>query len=186
MKKILYLFICIMFISGCGNMGNTPTKKVEAFLNKYQTNDEDVMKDLDTTLISDSNLTEDERNDYREFMKKHYQDLTYKIKDEKIDGKNATVTTEVTVRNYADVVNEANEYKLKNADKFTSTDTFASYRLNKLKDVTKTETYTINFYLRKDNNDWKLQDLNEEDQSKINGLYGVKDDTVLSDITNNS
>ncbi len=186
MKKVLYLFICILFMAGCG-MGNTPTKKVEVFLNKYQMNDTDVIKDLDNTLMSDSTLTESERQEYREFMKKHYQDLKYKIKDEKIDGKKATVEVAVTVRNYADAVNEANEYKVKNADKFNTTNTFASYRLKKLKDVTKEETYTIYFHLRKEGSQWKLDELSDTDESKINGLYGVNDTVILDDtVTNNN
>jgi predicted small lipoprotein YifL len=181
MKKVLCLLMALVILTGCGSkMGNTPTKKVEAFLNKYQTSDKDVMDDLDNTLNNDTTLTDSERTDYRNFMKKHYQDLTYKIKNEKIDGNIATVETEITVRNYADAVNKANEYRSNNPDKFNSTNTFATYRLNQLKKVTKTATYTINFYLAKSNDEWTVNDLSDQDESKINGLYGVNDANTVS------
>ena len=82
---------------------------------------------------------------------------------------------EVTVRNYADVVNEANDYRLNNADEFDDDNTFASYRLGKLKEVTDTETYTITFHLTKENEEWKISDLNDDDLRKLSGLYGVTD-----------
>ena len=143
MKKLFCILLSVFILTGCGNMNNTPTKKVEELLSKYQSNDSEVMNDLDNVLLMDSNFTDDERNDYREFMKKHYQDMTYKIKNESIDGDSATVEVEVTVRNYSNAVNEANDYRLNNASEFDDNNTFATYRLGKLKDVTDTETYTI-------------------------------------------
>ena len=175
MKKFIILIISLVILTGCGNMNNTPTKKVEAFLNKYQTNDSDVMADLDDVLLFDADLTDDERNDYREFMKKHYQDMTYKIKDETIDGDSATVTAEITVRNYTDAVNNANNYRLENASEFNDENTFASYRLGEIKKVTDTETYTLTFYLTKLDEQWTINPISSDDESKLNGLYGVTD-----------
>ena len=114
MKKILYSLVAIVLLTGCSctaNMGNTPTKKVEDYLNKYQTNDDGVINDLDEVLTNDTTLTDAERTDYSDFMKTHYRDMQYEIKDETIDGDTATVNAEVTVRSYADVVNEANNYR---------------------------------------------------------------------------
>ena len=178
MKKVLYLLVAIVLLTGCScsaNMGNTPTKKVEEYLNKYQTNDDDVVSDLDEVLTNDTTLTDTERDEYSNFMKTHYRDMQYEIKDETIDGDTATVDAEVTVRNYADVVNEANDYRLNNADEFDDDNTFASYRLGKLKEVTDTETYTITFHLTKENEEWKISDLNDDDLRKLSGLYGVTD-----------
>ena len=178
MKKIFYIVLSVFILTGCGNMNNTPTKKVEALLSKYQSNDSEVMNDLDNVLLTDSNFTDDERNDYKEFMKKHYQDMTYKIKDESIDGDSATVEVEVTVRNYSNAVNEANDYRLNNASEFDENNTFASYRLGKLKDVTDTETYTIVFTLTKTNDEWQVNPLSTDDEDKLNGLYGVADISI--------
>ncbi len=175
MKKLVCFLLALFVLTGCGNMGNTPTKKVENFLNKYQTNDEDVMSDLEDVLTFDTDLTDDERTDYREFMKKHYQDMTYKIKNETIDGDSATVDAEITVRNYANAVNSANDYRLSNADEFDTDNTFASYRLGELKNVTDTVTYTITFHLTKVNDEWTVDPISADDENKLNGLYGVND-----------
>ena len=159
MKKVLYAFLAIVLLTGCSctaNMGNTPTKKVEEYLNKYQTNDDDVVSDLDDVLTNDTTLTDAERSDYNDFMKTHYRDMQYEIKNETIDGDVATVDAEVTVRSYANAVNEANDYRLNNADVFDDNNTFARYRLDRLKEVTDTETYTITFHLTKENEEWKI------------------------------
>ena len=189
MKKIFCILLSFFILTGCGKMNNTPTKKVEALLSKYQSNDSEVMNDLDNVLLMDSNFTDDERNDYKEFMKKHYQDMTYKVKNESIDGDSASVEVEITVRNYSNVINEANNYRLNNASEFDENNTFASYRLDKLKDVTDTEIYTIVFTLTKTNDEWQVNPLSSDDESKLNGLYGVSEITIpesTNDTSDNS
>lgn len=189
MKKVLYFLIAIVLLTGCSctaDMGNTPTKKVEEYLNKYQTNDDDVASDLNDVLTNDTTLTEDERKNYNDFMKKHYQDLQYEIKDEMIDGDTATVDAEVTVRSYADTLNSANQYRIDHPDEFNDANTFATYRLDRLKEVSNTETYTITFHLNKQNDEWKVENLSDEDLRKISGVYGVTDVNTLVPSTDNN
>jgi len=179
MKKfLLVLTTCLFVLTGCdSNMDNTPTKKVEAFLNNYQTLDNSVLEDLDSVLAADTSLNDDDRKGYREFMEKHYKDLKYEIKDEKIDGDKATVEAEITVRNYTKSVSDAENYKSENKDEFNGEDgnydatLFSTYRLDEIKKVTETSTYTINFNLTKQNDEWKINELSDEDLNKINGLY---------------
>ncbi len=179
MKKFLLIMLSSLFIlTGCdSNMDNTPTKRVEAFLGNYQSLDSSVMEDLDTVLTSDTSLDAEDREGYKEFMKKHYQDLKYEIKDEKIDGDKATVDAEITVRSYASAVADAENYKSENEADFkgedgqTDTALFSKYRLEELEKVKDTETYTITFNLTKENDEWKLEELSDEDLNKINGLY---------------
>ena len=189
MKKVLYFLVAVILLTGCSctaNMGNTPTKKVEDYLNKYQTNDDDVVSDLNDVLTNDTTLTPEERDNYSDFMKTHYKDMQYEIKDETIDGDTATVDAEITVRSYADAVNEANDYRLNNPDVFDEDNTFASYRLGKLKEVTDTETYTITFHLTKENEEWKIDNLSDDDLRKLSGLYGVTDVNEVPDDTDNN
>lgn len=179
MKKfLLVLTTCLFVLTGCdSNMDNTPTKKVEAFLNNYQTLDDSVLEDLDSVLAADTSLNDDDRKGYREFMEKHYKDLKYEIKDEKVDGDKATVEAEITVRNYTKSVSDAENYKSQNKDEFNGEDgnydatLFSTYRLDEIKKVTETSTYTINFNLTKQNDEWKINELSDEDLNKINGLY---------------
>ena len=179
MKKILISIVVLITLTACslGNMENTPTQKVEQFLNKYQTLDEAVLNDLDTTLSLDSNLSENDKENYKEFMKKHYQDLEYEIKDETIDGDNATVEVAITVRDYTKAVSKADGYKSENKENFTDENgtydptLFSSYRLDELKKVTEKTTYTLNLTLVKQEGKWVLNQLTDEDLNKINGLY---------------
>ena len=181
MKRLLILFMSLLVFTGCGtDMGNTPTKKVEDFLGKYQTNDADVISDLNDVLASLITLNDDDQDNYREFMEKHYQDMQYTIKDETIDGDKATVETEIKVRNYADAYNDAEQYYINHKDEFDDDNSYADYRLDKLKEVTEMQTYTINFKLTKKNGEWEMDALSDDDEAKFNGFYGAKDYSGIS------
>ena len=59
--------------------------------------------------------------------------------------------------------------------------------MGKLKEVTDTETYTITFHLTKENDEWKIDDLSDDDLRKLSGLYGVTDvNTSIPDNTNDN
>ena len=72
MKQVKKIFVGIMVLFlavGCGNMMNTPTKKVEEFLSKYQTQDEKVLAQLDEVIDSSGTMTKDQKDKYRDLMK---------------------------------------------------------------------------------------------------------------------
>lgn len=120
MKKILLCFSCIMAIvllSGC-SMDNTPTKKVEKFLDNYKNQDETVLTQLKDMVDTDSLMDETQKNTYTDIMKKQYKDMTYTIKDEVIDGDTATVTTEIEVYDYYKINKDSEDYYNKNPDEF--------------------------------------------------------------------
>lgn len=123
MKKILiYLSLFILLITGCTNNMNTPTKKVEEFLGKYQSMDSEVLTQLDDIVSTDTTMTDDEKKDYRSLMEKQYQNLSYKIKDEEIDGDNATVLVEIEVFDYATSINKSRKYYDEHPDEFKDDD----------------------------------------------------------------
>ena len=181
MKKIFYLLFSLVLVTGCGcesgKLLNTPTKKVEMYLANYQTLDDDVLKQLDNVIEHAGNFTDTQKDTYRDIMKKHYQNLTYDIKDEKIDGDNAIVTTEIEVKDYSKVIEEANDYKDKHPDELKGEDgsydesLFMDYRLEQLKKVKDKVKYTIDFTLTKVDDEWKLDPLTTEQEDKIHGLY---------------
>ena len=117
MKKLLYLFVVLLF-TGCNQLSNTPTKRVEEFLKSYQTLDEKVLNDLDNVVNQDVTLSKQQQDTYKDIMKKHYQNLTYKIKDDTIDGNNAIVTAEITVTDFSKALQEANSYMNNNIQSF--------------------------------------------------------------------
>lgn len=177
MKKLICLCLSVFLLAGCTDMMNTPTKKVEEFLSKYQTMDSKVLNQLDDVLDKDMTMTKEQKKSYRDLMKRQYQNVTYKIKDEKVDGDNATVEVEIEVYDYNKVIKEAEEYLEDKKEEFLDEDKavdevkFMDYKLKQMKDAKDKVKYTINFLLTKKDDEWKMKDISEIDRQKIHGIY---------------
>ena len=88
MKRFLTFLTFALVLTGCSigeDMSNTPTKRVEEYLNNYQTLDSNVLAQLDAIVNNEEMFDKDQKVTYRDILKKHYQDLTYKIKEETIN-----------------------------------------------------------------------------------------------------
>ncbi len=174
MKKILYIFMVLMIVTGCSigsKMTNTPTKKVEAYLDSYQKLDDNVLNDLDE-LIEDTDYTIEQRARYKEIFKKHYSNLKYEILDEKIDGDHAVVQTQVEVNDYSSILSEKiNEDDYKDAEGNYDPKKYFDYQLDKLERATEKIKYTIDFKLTKKDDNWIIDDLDEISLKKIHGIY---------------
>ena len=177
MKKILWVLLIIICLTGCNNLMNTPTKKVEYLLSKYQSNDNEVIKQLDETLLTDAILTKKQKDKYKSIMQKQYKDLKYNVKNEAIDGKTAVVEVEIEVYNYAKAITNSENELLNNSDNFkdstgeVDTTKYNDYKLSNLEKVTERVKYTINFTLSKVDEEWIVDDLTETERMKIHGLY---------------
>ena len=79
MKKIILLIIVSLFIYGCDNMMNTPSKAVENFLGKYQNLDKGILNELENMISKDNEMTKKEKLEYKNLLEKQYQNLSYKI-----------------------------------------------------------------------------------------------------------
>ena len=176
MKKIIAI-ISLSLLVGCQmlDINNTPTKKVEEYLNKFQINSEEVLKDLDKVLIR-LKTNEQNKEEYRELIKKQYKDMQYSIKEEYIDGNKATVTAEIIVKDFTKIINEAENYKKENITEFYEQDNYndnlyKKYLLDKLKEAKDKITYTLQFNLHKKNTTWELDQINNEIEDKILGIY---------------
>lgn len=196
-KKILFLsslVIFSLFIVGCGMKDmDSPTSVVEGFLGKYQSMDSSVLSQLDSIISNDTSMNDDQKKDYKALMERQYQNLSYKIKDEEIDGDVATVDVEIEVFDYASSINTSREYFKDHQDEFKSDDSwngdlenengevvggviddlavFIDFKIKELMDVTDKTKYDITFYLSKKDDKWILDDLNDSDREKIHGLF---------------
>lgn len=178
MKKLVMLLFVPFLLVGCGQkMMNTPTKQVEMFFANYQSLDDSVVEQLNKVANEEELFNSTQRKEYVELMKKHYQDLKYEIKDEIVDGDTATVTVEIEVKDYSKTLKDAENYLNENKSEFNNDKNeydeslFTTYRLEQLKKSTDKVKYTLNIYLTKVDNEWKIDDLSETDRMKINGMY---------------
>lgn len=178
LNKVILVVTILFLVVGCSGMMNTPTKKVEDFLSKYQTMDKAVLTQLNDVIEDAGNLVDEQKEEYRNLMKKQYQNLSYKIKDETEDGDNATIEVEIEVYDYGKAIQEAENYLTTNREEFLDTETnevntkkFLDYKISKMKDTKDKVTYTINFTLTKVEDEWKLDDISDVDRQKLHGLY---------------
>lgn len=178
MKKLAMMLFVPFLLVGCGQkIMNTPTKQVEMFFANYQSLDDSVVEQLNKVANEEELFNSTQRKEYVELMKKHYQDLKYEIKDEIIDGDTATVTVEIEVTDYSKTLEDAEKYLNENKSEFNNDKNeydeslFTTYRLEQLKKSTDKVKYTLNIYLTKVDNEWKIDDLSETDRMKINGMY---------------
>ena len=108
MKKIISIFIFLLLLVGC-SLSNSPTSKVEELFSKYQRLDSDVRNGIND-VVKDENLTDEQSTRYKKLLEKQYSNLSYDIKDEKIDGDNAVISTEIKVINYKKAINDTYNY----------------------------------------------------------------------------
>lgn len=156
MKKIIILLILLLV--AC-SLNNTPEAKVEELLSKYQLLNKNIEINYQD-LINDNNLTKENIKEIEKIIKKQYQNMTYEIKEEMVDGNSATVTSQIEVYNYKKIIE--NNYLNKDYKK----------TIKELKKTKEKITYTINFKLTKNKNEkWKLKELTDEEKNKLLGIF---------------
>ena len=170
MKKIILLaltLIVTLFVAvGC-SLSNTPTSKVEELFSKYQMLDDDITSEIDD-LLSTETLTGAQKERYRKIIEDQYKNLTYEIKDEKIDGDTAIVTAQIEVLDYRKSISELNTDENTNFDLLE----YNNQKLDKLENTKDKVAYTLELTVLKDKNgNWKLASLSQNDIKKIQGMY---------------
>ena len=182
MKKIFIILIILIVMSGCSlninNIDNTPTKQVEKYLNNYQKLTDDVVDDLELVIEKEKLFNKDQKNMYKDIMKRNFQNMVYTIKDETVNGNNAMVEVEITVYDHYKVIKLSDNYLNNHMSEFLKDDgtldleKFTDYKLKNMKKNTDKVKYTIYFNLTKNkNNKWNVDEVSEFDEEKILGIY---------------
>ncbi|MBE6161139.1 MAG: hypothetical protein E7158_02820 [Firmicutes bacterium] len=179
-KKLLLLVVGVLIISGCSMNDDQAKKVVEQYLNNYIKLDNNVTSQLDD-LIAGEDLTDSQKKVYREILERQYKDMKYKIIDEKYEENESKITAKVTVYDYYKVQEEIAEYLKNNREQFYKDgvydeDSYIDYKLDTMKKYNETVTYDIDFILKKENNNWVIQDLDADDIEKIHGIYDYSND----------
>ena len=104
------------------------------------------------------------QTEYIKLIKDQYQNLSYEIKEEIIDGNTATVTTSVKIKDYKKIINNYNK------NEYTPEE-YHNLIIDDLKDAKDKVTYTIDFTLIKDSEgNWNMDDLTNEMKEKLLGI----------------
>ncbi len=176
-RKYLGLILILILVVGCKNMKDTPTSHVENFMSKYQKLDSEVLNQLDMIVANRLDLTDSQKEKYRNLMERQYQDMTYKIKDEVSDDNHATVTISVLVYDYQSAINKSEEHYNKNKEEFQKEDgsidieKYWDYKISEMTKVEDKKENEIVFTLHKDKNKWVLDDVSDSDREKLHGVY---------------
>lgn len=168
MKKIISIFIFLILLVGC-SLSNSPTSLVEELLSKYQRFDSDIESGI-SNVLDDENLTSTQKERYKKLLENQYRNLSYEIKDERIDGEEAIISTEIKVINYKKAINDTyNYYQGKND---YTLEEYNDTKLDNLEKEKEKVTYTIDFDVKKDKDgNWKISSLSNETIKKIQGMY---------------
>lgn len=165
MKKIYLLIIVCLMLVGCA-MGNSPTSRVEDLFTKYQKLDEDISMGIDN-VVNQQDLTEDHKERYRKLLERQYKNLSYEIKDELVDGDNATVLVEIEVVDYKKAISDLTF----DSDNYTK-ESYDEEKLGRLEKAQDKVKYTLEVKVKKDNDgNWKVEALTQEQIKKIQGMY---------------
>lgn len=180
MKKILFSLSLLFLFTGC-SLSNTPTSKVESYLNQYNNLTDNVIEDIDTTVAAE-NLNSDNTLAYKEVLKRQYKDLKYEVKEESIDGEEATVKVKITVYDLYLADKNSREYMNSHMNEFYDNDNmfdenlYYKYKIENMSKVSDKMDYDITFKLVKKDKEWVLQTPDRVTLEKIHGLYNYEND----------
>ena len=147
-------------------MGNSPTSRVEDLFTKYQKLDEDISMGIDN-VVNQQDLTKEHKERYRKLLERQYKNLSYEIKDELIDGDNATVLVEIEVVDYKKAISDLTF----DSDSYTK-ESYDEEKLGRLEKAQDKVKYTLEVKVKKDNDgNWKVEALTPEQIKKIQGMY---------------
>ena len=173
MKKLL-IFLFVLLLFGCGEVSSPKNEILKLFLN-YNSLSSDLMIQLDSVINSEE-LTNEEKEKFKNILKKQYEDLKYKVIDEVVSDKTAVVSVEIEVYNLAKAIKESDEYLKNNKEGFYkdgkfSNQLFWDYKLNRMEEQKERIKYKLDLTLTKIDKKWVLDELLESNRQKIHGLY---------------
>jgi hypothetical protein len=184
MKKFIIVFVLFLssiLLIGCGEE-MTPTQAVRDYLEGYVTLDDTVVNQLNDYVNDNEDLTKEQKDTYKEILRKQYSSLTYDIKNEKIEDNIAYVTVKINVKNLYKIQKETNEYYENNKDEFNDEDgvydvvRFVDYQMDKMKAATETIDYELELKVVKSDGDWDVTQLSTSALEKIHGIYNYEEE----------
>ena len=135
-------------------------------IEENETMEKAVVRELQEEL-KEQNLTDTQVERYKKLLEDQYRNLTYEIKNEKIDGDHAIVTVQIEVIDYKKSISDLTY----DSTKYTK-ESYDDAKLDLLEKAKDKVTYTLELGVTKDkNNNWRLDSLSNADIKKIQGMY---------------
>lgn len=185
--KVVLIVLSVFLLAACFKNMN-PSERVEDLMNRYVKNDPSIISELNE-YISKQDLTDKQKERYKNIIKDEYSTIKFKVKDEKIDGDEARVEVEIEVKDLYKASFNAGEYLKSNRDEFIkdsvfSEEAFIDYRLKMMEETEDTVKYTIYIDLLNVDGIWTVETIDEETLEKIHGIYNyIEDSNSNSDMT---
>lgn len=179
MKKGIKIFLflgLIILLVGCNN-NKTAGDVVGDYLQKYINSDQEILEQLNDSIDKEF-YTDEQKKVYKDILIKQYRSLNYEIVNEEYNGDKAKVTARIKVIDLYTAQKKAVDYLGMHADEFLDEkgnydkSKFISYKLDKMKQSTNFVEYNIIFNVLKQNNQWEVLQLGNDDLEKIHGIYG--------------
>ena len=167
MKKFIILLLVPFLFVGCTMMKSTPTNTVKAFFTKYQNLENDIEKSLDYMIKKESKMSKKQKEEYKNLLKKQYQNLSYKITNEELENDKAEVDVDIEVLNYLNAKARAKQKTLETKNK-----DFINQQLKEMQEVNDKIIYHMKLYLEKEDGIWNIKNLTDDDLEKIHGIFG--------------
>ena len=178
MKKILLVLLACFLVVGCSCHNDKAADVVEKYFNDYKSLSDNVLKDIDEIALKED-ISDTQRDVYKDVLKRQYRDINYTIENESYDGDTANVTVKITVYDLYKATKNATNYLKENPNEFLTNGEYdqtkyLDYKLNELKKINDTVTYNIVLKTIKVDGKWQLEQPNDEVLEKIHGIYNYE------------
>lgn len=175
MKKFLIIIISLFCLIGCQSNNKYAAVTLETYLNKYKNLDKDVLESIDSD-VANQDLTDSQKDKYKDILKRQYQDMEYNILQENYNGNEALIKVELNVYNLGEVNRNVDLYMKENISYFLDekwnfdNNKFIDYKLDAMLVQHNKVKYEIEFILHFDNGLWIVMQPSDDVLKKIHGL----------------
>ncbi len=180
MKKLMVLISCIILCGACSCVVKDASETVQKYLNNYKSLTGEVISEIDSLADSESLSTENKEL-YKDVLRRQYKDLLYTIENEDYNGDEAQVTVKVTVYDLYKAQVDANKYLQSHREEFMSDgeydeEKYLKYKLEQMKNTNEAISYNIVLDLKKEDGKWILIQPEGEVLEKLHGVYNYAND----------
>ena len=166
---VVIVFLVVLYFKIKDNKLNSPAEVTKNYLEKYIKLDKEIISNI--KFEYKDNLNDDQKNIFAKAIRRQYEKMGYSILNEEINNDKAIIKTEVTVFDYNNCWNNAEDYVNIYAYRFSDEVKKVDYKLSQMTKCKEKVTYNIKFNFIKKNNKWEMSKLSNDDIRKINGIY---------------